>query len=158
MTVGMEDPLALGQSRSSSAQKLKHSAGSLLNKWGERAHFLSSFSLHSFFLPFFVRRDHRNAKRSRDAVCLITLSAEEWLLWMGTVVTWPCCSISLKQKNLQIHAQHRSGYHCYWISWYNGTSWVQVFTFIEDTLWVKAFLFHECHNLKKEQFNYHCLL
>lgn len=44
-----------GQSRSSSAQKLKLSAGSLLNKWGEGAHFLkSSFSLHSFFLPFFL--------------------------------------------------------------------------------------------------------
>lgn len=88
MAVGMEDPLALGQSWSSSAQKLKQSAGSLLNKWGERAHFLSSSSLHSFFLPFFfVRRDHRNAKRSRDAVCLITLSAVEWLPRMGTVVT-----------------------------------------------------------------------
>lgn len=47
-----------GQSWSSSAQKLKLSAGSLLNKWGEGAHFfiLSSFSLHSFFLPFFCER------------------------------------------------------------------------------------------------------
>lgn len=87
MAVGIEDPLALGQSRSSSSQKLKLSAGSLLNKWGEGAHFfLSPFSLHSFIRPFFffARRDHRNAKRSRNAVRLITLLAEEWLLWMDT--------------------------------------------------------------------------
>lgn len=105
MAVGIEDPLALGQSRSSSSQKLKLSAGSLLNKWGEGAHFfLSPFSLHSFIRPFFfARRDHRNAKRSRNAVRLITLLAEEWLLWMDTVVTWPCCRISPKRKHLHTH-------------------------------------------------------
>lgn len=50
MTVGMEDPLALWQSWFSSA----FSAGSLLNKRGERAHLKkkSFSSLHSFFLPF----------------------------------------------------------------------------------------------------------
>lgn len=112
MAVGIEDPLALGQSRSSSSQKLKLSAGSLLNKWGEGAHFffylLSPFTL-SFGL-FFVRRDHRNAKRSRNAVCLITLLAEEWLLWMDTVVTWPCCRISPKRKHLHIHQRIRVDY------------------------------------------------
>lgn len=105
MAVGIEDPLALGQSWSSSSQKLKLSAGSLLNKWGEGAHFfylLSPFTL-SFGLFFFARRDHRNAKRSRNTVRLITLLAEEWLLWMDTVVTWPCCRISPKRKHLHIH-------------------------------------------------------
>jgi len=116
LAAGMEDPLALGQIWFSSAQKLKLSAGSLLNKWGEGAHFfLSSFSFHYFclFLFYFERRDHRNAKRSRNTACLTTPLAEEWPLYMGTVVTWRCCWISL-----QIHAKN-SWFCCRWLKLLN---------------------------------------
>lgn len=96
-------------SRSSSAQKLEQSAGSLLNKEGERALFffvrLPPFTLSFLPSPFFfffffsARGDHGVAERCGDLDCLLTLSAEEWLLWMGTLVMWPCCRISLQQED-----------------------------------------------------------
>lgn len=120
-------------SQSSSAQKLERSAGRLLNKWGERALFfpfffnlLSPFTL-SFCLFFCCeKRSSKCQAFQGHCLCLVTLSAEEWLLWMGTVVTWPCCRISLKQKHLHIHAKCQSQYNCYSVSWYNGTYSIQV--------------------------------
>lgn len=73
----------------SSAPVLERSAGSLSKQVGwERAcaYLLSSFTCSAFL---FLRGDHGNANRSRDAVYLEPLSAEEWFLGVTTLIT-PC--------------------------------------------------------------------
>lgn len=59
-----------GQSRSSSAQKLKLSAGSLLNKWGEGAHFFKIFFLPSFFLSAFFLEKRSLKCQAYQEYCL----------------------------------------------------------------------------------------
>lgn len=73
------------------AQKEEPRASSLVKEQGEGAPFYFPSLSCPFFLPFFpffvCGGDHRNAKRSGNIVSLTTLLAEEWLLWMGTLVT-----------------------------------------------------------------------
>lgn len=59
-----------GGSQSSSAQTPEQRTDSLLNKWGERAHFM----VFPCFSALFWREDRRNAERSWNTVCLLTLS------------------------------------------------------------------------------------
>lgn len=71
----------------------------VLNKWGERAcaYLLSSFTCSAFLFFFSPRGDHGNANRSRDAACLVTLSAERWLL--ETTTTIRSCDLFLGRGN-----------------------------------------------------------
>lgn len=71
-----------------SAPVLERSARSPSKQVGWESMCLSSFFLHLFCFSF-LRGDRGNASRSRDAVDLATLSAEEWFLGVTTLIT-PC--------------------------------------------------------------------
>lgn len=129
MAVGIEDPLALGQSRSSSSQKLKLSAGSLLNKWGEGAHFfylLSPFTL-SFGLFFFCKKRSSKCQAFQERC-----SSDNTIGWRMATVDGHSGHMTLLLNFPEAEAfthppKNRGRLRCLWAYRQTRTNWMQFY-------------------------------